>query len=95
MLGDQLSLVNGATFTKRGTSDGTLLKMIRTCVYNLRPEFPLNEMETTEANLEIKVTQLDMTVDKTNAVLQGGQSEAIERHLSTLKHIFFEINHSG
>ena len=49
-------------------------------------------METTEANLEIKVTQLDMTVDKTNAVLQGGKNEAIERHLSSLKYISSEIN---
>ena len=62
------------------------------CEYNLHPEFPANEMETTEANLEIKVTQLDMAVDKTNAVLQGGKNEAIERHLSSLKYISSEIN---
>ena len=49
-------------------------------------------METTEVNLEIKVTQLDMTVDKTNAVLQGGKNEVIERHLSSLKYISSEIN---
>ena len=63
------------------------------CEYNLRPEFPTNEMETTEANLEIKVTQLDMAVDKTNTVLHGGKNEAIERHISSLKYISSEINH--
>ena len=63
------------------------------CEYNLRPEFSTNEMGTTEANLEIKVTQLDMAVDKTNAVLHGGKNEAIERHISSLKYISSEINH--
>ena len=56
------------------------------CEYNLRPEFPTNEME-------IKVTQLDMAVDKTNAVLHGGKNEAIDRHNSSLKYISSEINH--
>ena len=50
-------------------------------------------METTEANLEIKVTQLDMAVDKTNTVLHGGKNEAIERHISSFKYISSEINH--
>ena len=48
-------------------------------------------MEATEANLEIKVTQVEMTVMKTNAVLEKGKHEAIERHLSSLKHLSSEV----
>ena len=48
-------------------------------------------MEATEANVEIKVTQLEMTVMKTNAVLEKGKHEAIERHLSSLKHLSSEV----
>ena len=33
-----------------------------------------------------------MAVDETNAVLQGGKNEVIERHLSSLKYISSEIN---
>ena len=61
--------------------------------YNLRPKFPTNEIETTGANLEIKVTQLDMAVDKTNTVLHGGKNEAIKRHISSMKYISSKINH--
>ena len=49
-------------------------------------------MEGTEAKMEIKVTQLEMTVMKTNAVLEKGKREAIERHLLTLKHLSGEVN---
>ena len=42
--------------------------------------------------MEIKVTQLEMTIKKTNAVLEKGKHEAIERHLSTLKHLSSEVN---
>ena len=42
--------------------------------------------------LNIKVTQLDMTVAKTNAVLEAGNPEAIERQLATLKAITAEID---
>ena len=49
-------------------------------------------MEATEANMEIKVTQLEMAMMKTNAVLEKGKHEAIERHLSTLKHLSSEVN---
>ena len=36
-----------------------------------------NDMEATEANMEIKVTQLQMTMMKTNVVLGKGEHEAI------------------
>ena len=49
-------------------------------------------MEATEANMEIKVTQLEMKMMKTNTVLEKGKHEAIERHLSTLKHLSSEVN---
>ena len=49
-------------------------------------------MEATEANMEIKVTQLEMAMMKTNAVLEKGKHETIERHLSTLKHLSSEVN---
>ena len=48
-------------------------------------------MEATEANVEIKVTQLERTAMKTNAVLEKGKHEAIERHLSSLKHLSSEV----
>ena len=40
-------------------------------------------MEATEANLDIKVTQLKMSIGKTNTIVETKKSEAIERHLST------------
>ena len=49
-------------------------------------------MEATEASLDIKFTQLKMTIGKTNTVLVAGKSEAIERHLSTLRSLTTEIN---
>ena len=49
-------------------------------------------MEATEANMKIKVTQLEMAMMKTNAVLEKGKHEAIERHLSALKHLSSEVN---
>ena len=42
--------------------------------------------------MEIKVTQLEMTMIKTNAVLEKGKHQATERHLSTLKHLSSEVN---
>ena len=48
-------------------------------------------MEATEPNMGIKVKQLEMTVTRTNAVLEGKRNEDIERHISTLKHLSREI----
>ena len=39
MLEDRLSLVNGAKFTKRGTSDGTEKDKDNYCEYNFSPDF--------------------------------------------------------
>ena len=49
-------------------------------------------MEATEAKLDIKVTQLKMSIGKTSTILEAGKSEAIERHLSTLRSLTAEIN---
>jgi len=49
-------------------------------------------MEATVENLDTKVTQLDMKVARTNAVLEAGKPEAIERQLATLKSITAEID---
>ena len=49
-------------------------------------------MEATEANLDIKVTQLKMSIGKTNTIVETGKSEAIERHLSTLQSLSKELN---
>ena len=49
-------------------------------------------METAEANIEFKVTQLEMTMMKTKAVLAKGKHEPIERHLSALKHLSSEVS---
>ncbi|KAK2561783.1 hypothetical protein P5673_015168 [Acropora cervicornis] len=48
-------------------------------------------MEPTVENLDIKIMQLDITMAKTNVVLDAGTREAIERQLSTLKSITTEI----
>ena len=48
-------------------------------------------MEPTVENLDIKIMQLDITMAKTNVVLDAGTCEAIERQLSTLKSITTEI----
>ena len=42
--------------------------------------------------MEIKVTQLQMKMMKTNVVLGTGKSEATSRHLSTLKDLSSEVN---
>ena len=49
-------------------------------------------MEATEANLEIKVTQLEMSIGKTNTIVEAGKPEAIERHISTLRSLTTGIN---
>ena len=49
-------------------------------------------MEATEANLDIKVTQLKMSIGKTNTIVETGKSEAIKRHLSTLWSLSKELN---
>jgi len=49
-------------------------------------------MEATEKALDIKLTQLKMTIPKTNAVIEAGKAESIERQLSTLRSITAEIN---
>ena len=48
-------------------------------------------MEPTVENLDIKIMQLDITMAKTNVVLDAGTCEAIERQLSILKSITTEI----
>ena len=48
-------------------------------------------MEATSANLTIKVTQLEMTMAKTNTVLQTAKLEAIERQYATLKSITADV----
>ena len=40
MLEDRLSLVNGAKFTKHGTSDGMEKDKDNCCEYNFSPDFP-------------------------------------------------------
>ena len=50
-------------------------------------------MEATESNLEIKLTQLRMNVEKTNSVIVSNNAEAIERHQQTLKTISANVNH--
>ena len=49
-------------------------------------------MEATEASLDIKFTQLKMTIGKRNTFLEAENPEAIERHLSTLRSLTTEIN---
>ena len=49
-------------------------------------------MEATEANLDIKVTQLKMSIGKTNTIIVTGKSEAMERHLSTPQSLSKELN---
>ena len=50
-------------------------------------------MTTAESNLETKLTQLEINVKKTNVVIESQNSEAIERHLQTLKAISDTVNH--
>ena len=49
-------------------------------------------MEATQTNLDIKVTQLKMSIGKTNTIVEAGRAEAIDRHLSTLRSLTTEIN---
>ena len=49
-------------------------------------------MEATEANLDIKVTQLKMSIGKTNTIIVTGKSEAMERHLSAPQSLSKELN---
>ena len=49
-------------------------------------------MEATEVNLDIKVTQRKMSIGKMNTIVETGNSEAIERHLSTLQSLSKELN---
>lgn len=48
-------------------------------------------MEATQASVDVKLLQLNMTVAKTDTVLAAGNPEAIERQCSTLKSITAEI----
>jgi len=48
-------------------------------------------MEATSANLAIKITQLEMTMAKTNFVLKSAKLEAIERQYATLKSITADV----
>ena len=50
-------------------------------------------MTTVESNLETKLTQLDINVKKINVVIESQNSEAIERHLQTLKAVSDTVNH--
>ena len=50
-------------------------------------------MTTVESNLETKLTQLDINVKKINVVNESQNSEAIERHLQTLKAVSDTVNH--
>lgn len=36
-------------------------------------------MEATQANLDIKVTQVKMSIGKTNTIVEAGKAEAIEK----------------
>ena len=45
-----------------------------------------------EKKLQIKLTQLDLSIKRTNNVLQTESEEAIERHLKTIKLITSEID---
>ena len=48
-------------------------------------------MEATSENVAIKITQLEMTMAKTNTVLQSAKLEAIERQYATLKSITADV----
>ena len=50
-------------------------------------------MEVTASNLEIKLTQLRMNLEKTDSVIDGNNLEAIERHQETLKTISAKVNY--
>ena len=49
-------------------------------------------MTAVNSNLETKLTQLHIYVKKTNLVIEGQNSEAIERHLKTLRTILDTVN---
>ena len=50
-------------------------------------------MEAAESNLKTKLSQLHMNMKKTDLIIDGDNSEAIERHLQTLKTISDTVNH--
>ena len=50
------------------------------------------EMEATEETLNIKFTQLKMTLGKTHIVIEAGKAESIKKQLSTLRSVTAEIN---
>ena len=45
-----------------------------------------------ETNLDTKLTQLTMTVKRTDKILDAGKRESIKRHLETLQTIIKEAN---
>ena len=50
-------------------------------------------METTPSNLEIKLTQLRMNLEKTDFIIGGDNLEAMERHPETLKTIAAKLKY--
>lgn len=50
-------------------------------------------MEATAGNLEIKLAQLRMNLEKTDSVIDGNNLEAIEKHQETLKTISAKVNY--
>ena len=50
-------------------------------------------MEAAERNYKTKLIQLHMNGKKMNHIIDGDNSEAIERHLQTLKKISDTVNH--
>ena len=51
-------------------------------------------MEAAKTKLDTKLTQLNLTVQKTESVLEKANQEAIERHLNSLKVITGEVEQS-
>ena len=49
-------------------------------------------MEAVASNLEVKLTQLRMNLEKTDSVIEGNNLETIERHKDTLKNISAKVN---
>ena len=49
-------------------------------------------MQAAKAKLNTKLTQLNIMTKRTASILDGGQTEAIERHQATLKTVTAELN---
>lgn len=49
-------------------------------------------METAEAKLNTKLTQLSLMVKRSKAILDAGKTEAMERHLAALKNVATELD---